>query len=157
MQTTHSELRTLNLSGNKSHQVGWDMFPEHFNLLMHDGLNPPVSRPYVEEFAQNLNFTDLVCDKFKRALPMAERKPQHFMKKIDADVEAVKAFLRGEVGSNWYQATAQRTIPSSKFLNHRATKTPHQHMMDNAFGRGARPETYAECVRRHLDSKIPWM
>lgn len=157
LQIIHSELRTLSLSGNPSCQVGWDMLPEHFNKILHDGINPPVSRPYVEEFCQNLNFTDLVCDKFRTALPMGERKPQHFMKNIDEDVGFIKDWLVREVGGNWYEATAQRTIPHSVFLNHRATRTPHQQMMDTAFGRGSRRETYAEYVRRHLENKIPWM
>ena len=79
------------------------------------------------------------------------------MKNIDEDVGFIKDWLVREVGGNWYEATAQRTIPHSVFLNHRATRTPHQQMMDTAFGRGSRRETYAEYVRRHLENKIPWM
>jgi hypothetical protein len=157
LKQVHDEMRTLSLTGNPSAQVGWDMLPENLNLQVKEGINPPVTEEYIEEYCENLIFCSPVSMGLQQVLPGQGRKPTNWRKKVDDDTQRIIDMLRLNVGETWQEATNERPIDHSIFLPHNATETPHQRKMSVAYGAGARPESYAQHVARILEQKCPFV
>ena len=134
---------------------------EKLNLTVRNGLHPPVSNEYVEEFVQSLNFTGNVSDHLRQALPQRRSRHLDWHKKVDADVELIKNNLRTHIGGNTQELSTHRGMQHSIFFHQNST-LPHDLMMATAWGVGGRAERSEssdsdEFVERQPNTKITWM
>ena len=101
----YRNIRTLRL---KDTHVGWDMFIEKMNLDIARGCTSHITKESIARFISNLSFTKKVNATLEATVHAGWNEVVR-LKKMRADVDAIKEHLRDKVGRTYAQATTPST------------------------------------------------
>ena len=85
--------------------TGWDMFIEALNLCIKKAVTSHITEESICKFIRRLNFTNVVNRGLETVIRHFRKDPRAVDKVVRTDVDAIKEFLRGTIGTTYAQVT----------------------------------------------------
>ena len=85
--------------------VGWDMPIEKLNMWIKESIVINISAKQIIKFIERLNFMQHVSRAVKKLMWFLRKEKQTVPKDAQDDVNAIKAFLRSNIGTTYFAAT----------------------------------------------------
>ena len=159
IQELYHDVQTLPTGARSStggNEVGLDWFAEELNLFLKQDVTDHISRELINKRIQDHDFLSRADNALMNYVHQGRQKATAQMKKMDTDVETIKAHLRNCIGSTWAQAT--RPNSDSKFgLDSRAVRRPWETVRKSmSTGSGGGEEHIYDYVSKHVHTYAPW-
>ena len=85
--------------------VGWDMPIEKLNMWIKESVVSNITESQIIKFIWRLNFVQHVARVIKGLVQARCQQAKAVPKDVSADVQAIKVFLRANIGANYIAAT----------------------------------------------------
>ena len=161
IQKLYSSIQTLptgSRSAAPGSEVGLDWFPEELNLFLKADVQDHISRELINKRIRDHEFLSTADAALMDFVHQHRASAVDKMKKMDTDVEQIKAFLRQSIGSTW--AEASRANMDSKFgIDVRATvhRKPWETIVKSmSAGSQGGDEHIFDYVSKHVKNYAPW-
>ena len=102
LQTFYHNTRTIRWVNS---HVGWDMPIEKLNMWIKESVITNISEIQIVRFIWRLNFLQHVARALKNLIWARRRRYEKTYKDITTDVNAIKNFLRAQIGGNYATCT----------------------------------------------------
>ena len=115
-----------------------------------------ITESQVCKFIRRLNFTHVVLRGLKSITRRFRKDETESLKKIDADVEKIKEFLRLKIGSDWATATtpSNENVLGVDMADWGGNRAPRKNTPWKQMERGM--TDYREYVTRNITKLCPW-
>ena len=149
-------LPTAARSSTPGTEVGLDWFAEQLNDFLKQDVTDHISRELVNKRIKDHDFLSRADDALMDYVHQGREHAIAKMKRMDADVAAIKAHLKNCIGSTWLQATRSNSV--SKFgLDSRAVKRPWETIAKSmTTGSQGGDEHIYDYVAKHVHTYAPW-
>ena len=153
LQTVYHNTRTIRWIHT---HVGWDLPIEIMNAWIKEAVVANITESQVCKFIRRLNFTHVVLRGLKSITRRFRKDETESLKKIDADVEKIKEFLRLKIGSDWATATtpSNENVLGVDMADWGGNCRPRKNAPWKQMERGM--ADYREYVTRNITKLCPW-
>ena len=153
LQTFYHNTRTIRWIDS---HVGWDMPIEKLNMWIKESIISNISELQIIKFIWRLNFMQHVVCAIKSFVFADRAKKTATLKDVSADVKAIKAFLRANIGTNYIAATqpSNANLLNVDMSDWGGLRTPVGSAPFNQIR--AAQHGYREYVETQLTKLCPW-